>query len=67
MAPPLERREFLLGTLAMAIPDPAPKYRIIDPHVHVWVNNPHYPWAKDPQASDVRHRLARSRSANNLS
>lgn len=47
MAPALERRQFLLGTLAMAIPHPTPKYRIIDPHVHVWVNDPHYPWAKE--------------------
>ncbi len=25
----------------------APKYRIIDPHVHVWINDPRYPWAKE--------------------
>ncbi len=31
----------------MAIPQPKPKYRIIDPHVHVWVNDPRYPWAKE--------------------
>ena len=24
-----------------------PKYRIIDSHVHVWKNDPKYPWAKD--------------------
>ena len=24
-----------------------PEYRIVDPHVHVWVNDPHYPWAKE--------------------
>jgi len=23
------------------------RYRIIDPHVHVWKNDPKYPWAKD--------------------
>ena len=22
-------------------------YRIVDPHVHVWVNDPAYPWAKE--------------------
>jgi len=22
-------------------------YRIVDPHVHVWINDPHYPWAKE--------------------
>ena len=33
-----------------------PQYRIIDPHVHVWVNNPAYPWAKEtaePPKSDA--------------
>jgi L-fuconolactonase len=25
----------------------APHYRIIDPHVHVWANNPTYPWARE--------------------
>ena len=24
-----------------------PKYRIIDPHVHVWKSDPKYPWAKE--------------------
>jgi predicted TIM-barrel fold metal-dependent hydrolase len=47
MSAPLDRREFLLGTLAMATAYPAPKYRIIDPHVHVWVNDPHFPWPKE--------------------
>lgn len=47
MAPPLNRRELLLGTLGAAVPDPVLKYRIIDPHVHVWVNDPRYPWAKE--------------------
>ncbi|HWB84147.1 MAG TPA: amidohydrolase family protein [Bryobacteraceae bacterium] len=31
------------------------KYRIIDPHVHVWINDPRYPWAKEtanPPAKD---------------
>ncbi len=31
----------------MALPKPALKYRVLDPHVHVWVNDPHYPWAKE--------------------
>jgi predicted TIM-barrel fold metal-dependent hydrolase len=26
---------------------PAPGYRIVDPHVHVWINDPQYPWAKE--------------------
>ena len=64
MAPPFERREFLLGTLAMAIPHPTPKYRIIDPHVHVWVNDPHYPWAKGDYGAtqEGRHALDASRT-----
>ncbi|HET7215530.1 MAG TPA: amidohydrolase family protein [Terriglobia bacterium] len=31
----------------MALPKPAPKYRILDPHVHVWLNDPRYPWARE--------------------
>lgn len=31
----------------MAVPKPALKYRILDPHVHVWANDPHYPWARE--------------------
>src|SRR5260370_42340214 len=52
------RRDFLLtaagaaAVLATASPGPAmnaepPALRIIDPHVHVWKNDPHYPWPKD--------------------
>lgn len=41
------RREFLLGTVTLSLTGGAPKYRIIDPHVHVWVNDPRYPWAKE--------------------
>ncbi len=56
----MNRREFSLGTVAMAVQAAAEehhsaKYRIIDPHVHVWVRDPHYPWApetKDPPDSD---------------
>src|SRR5215471_12984556 len=31
----------------MASPQTAPGYRILDPHVHVWINDPQYPWAKE--------------------
>jgi len=34
----------------------APLYPIIDPHVHVWINDPAYPWAKetaDPPKHDA--------------
>lgn len=52
----MQRREFMAGALALAVPYPTPKYRIIDPHVHVWVNDPRYPWAKEtttPPAKDA--------------
>src|SRR5689334_7977078 len=39
----LSRRGFLGATMAAALPG----YRIIDPHVHVWKRDPHYPWAKE--------------------
>jgi L-fuconolactonase len=35
---------------------PVSSYRIIDPHVHVWANDPGYPWAKeihDPPKHDA--------------
>jgi predicted TIM-barrel fold metal-dependent hydrolase len=38
----MRRRDFVLGAIAMNA-----SYRIIDPHVHVWVNDPRYPWAKE--------------------
>ena len=43
----MTRRELLLGTVAMSLAQAAPKYRIIDPHVHVWINDPRYPWAQE--------------------
>jgi len=30
-------------------------YRIIDPHVHVWVNDPAYPWAKETTRPPARN------------
>jgi predicted TIM-barrel fold metal-dependent hydrolase len=52
----MNRREFSFAAVAMALPgsasgNPIPSYRIIDPHVHVWVNDPHYPWA--PETKDA--------------
>jgi hypothetical protein len=29
---------------ASVTPSPPPAPKIIDPHVHVWVNDPRYPW-----------------------
>jgi len=51
----MNRREFAIGGLAMAVPATALKYRIIDAQVHVWINDPHYPWAaetKNPPKED---------------
>jgi predicted TIM-barrel fold metal-dependent hydrolase len=47
------RRDVLKSAVAAAVP-PTP-YRIIDSHVHVWKNDPRYPWApetKTPPAED---------------
>lgn len=54
MAQQINRREMLLGTVAFAARLPVPQYRIIDPHVHVWVNDPRYPWAKQTTAPPNR-------------
>ncbi|MCC6589538.1 MAG: amidohydrolase [Bryobacterales bacterium] len=46
-------RRDLLKTAAMAavpphaVPPQNKRYRIIDPHVHVWKKDPRYPWAKE--------------------
>ena len=45
MLPNLTRREVLAGAAAMAAP--SSKFRIVDPHVHVWKKDPRYPWAKE--------------------
>lgn len=50
MAPPINRRELLLGSLAAAASQLVPPNRIIDPHVHVWINDPRYPWAIETKA-----------------
>jgi L-fuconolactonase len=41
----VNRREWLVAVAAAAAA--RPNYRIIDPHVHVWVRDPKYPWAKE--------------------
>jgi L-fuconolactonase len=51
----MNRREFSFGAMAMAAQTTAPKYRIIDAQVHVWINDAHYPWAaetKNPPKED---------------
>jgi predicted TIM-barrel fold metal-dependent hydrolase len=70
MTSPINRREFLLGTVALALPSPSPKYRIIDPHVHVWVNDPRYPWPKEttnpPEKDATPSMLLKLMKANDV-
>src|SRR6266849_2359525 len=40
-------RRAALGALAASATLGIEKYRIIDPHVHVWKRDPKYPWAKE--------------------
>jgi hypothetical protein len=42
---PMTRRDCI--ALAIAAPLAGQSGRIIDPHVHVWKNDPRYPWAKE--------------------
>jgi predicted TIM-barrel fold metal-dependent hydrolase len=44
----LTRREVFQVALAAAMP----KYRIIDPHVHVWKHDPRYPFAQGQKVPD---------------
>ena len=71
MAPQRNRREVVLGALGLAAPDLTPKYRILDPHVHVWVRNPRYPWAKEttvpPTKDATPEMLLALMKANNVS
>jgi len=48
MLPNLTRRQALLAVAgASTLAAQSRKYRIIDPHVHVWKKDPKYPWAKE--------------------
>lgn len=40
----MNRRDSVFASVAMAVPETAPEYRAIDAQVHVWINDPHYPW-----------------------
>src|SRR5579872_6343827 len=65
------RREFLLSSIAAALPRPAAGYRIVDAHVHVWVaNDPQYPWPKEtknpPQKSATPSMLMELMQANHV-
>ncbi len=57
----MTRREFSLASVALAASIPSAKYRIVDAQIHVWANDPHYPWApgtKDPPKEDRTPAMA---------
>jgi L-fuconolactonase len=65
------RREFLAGAAGLSAGLGAPAtYRIIDPHVHVWKNDPRYPWAKEttnpPQTDATPEMLLALMKANGV-
>jgi L-fuconolactonase len=77
----ISRRELLesavaAGTMALfpqqgcALSEHSPSLRIIDPHVHVWKNDPHYPWPKElsnpPRDDALPSTLLRLMSANGV-
>ena len=52
----LTRRALVTLASSAMLEAQKPKYRIIDPHVHVWKHDPRYPWAKEttkPPAKDA--------------
>ena len=57
----MTRREFFVAGLAMAATGPASKYQIVDAQIHVWINDPRYPWAagtKNPPAENRTPEMA---------
>jgi predicted TIM-barrel fold metal-dependent hydrolase len=66
----MNRRDFLAGALVMALPGTTPKFRILDPHVHVWVNDPRYPWAREttdpPKDNEIPSMLLELMKANGV-
>ena len=57
----MTRREFSLAGLAMAASTPASKHQIVDAQIHVWTNDPRYPWAagtKDPPTDNRTPEMA---------
>jgi len=66
----MNRRELLFAALGTGLPEAKLKYRILDPHVHVWVNDPHYPWAKEatdlPQHDATPQMLLELMKANGV-
>jgi predicted TIM-barrel fold metal-dependent hydrolase len=41
----MTRREFSFAGVAMAVSGTTAKYDIVDAQIHVWINDPRYPWA----------------------
>jgi L-fuconolactonase len=66
----MKRREFLAASLVMVPAGPASPFRILDSQVHVWVNDPRYPWAKEtkhpPRSNATPEMLLRLMSANGV-
>jgi predicted TIM-barrel fold metal-dependent hydrolase len=64
------RRRAFLAAAAMSRLKAAPKYRIIDPHVHVWKRDPRYPFAKEttrpPQFDATPEMLLELMKANGV-
>jgi predicted TIM-barrel fold metal-dependent hydrolase len=57
----MTRREFSFASLALAVPELPAKYRVVDAQIHVWINDPHYPWApgtKNPPKEDRTPAMA---------
>jgi len=56
----MNRREFALGTLAMAVPMAAQehKYSIIDAQIHVWINDSAVPFCPGNKQAARRERDA---------
>ena len=51
MGTEFSRRRLLAGGLGLGTGGAARSaYRIIDPHVHIWVHHPKYPWAKETKS-----------------
>ena len=65
----LTRRQALAALASPAMS--SPKYAIIDPHVHVWKRDPHYPWAKEttqpPEKDATPEMLLELMRANGVS
>src|SRR3984893_7819068 len=52
----MTRREFSLAGLAMAASVPGSKYQIVDAQIHVWINDPRYPWAAGTKNPPTENR-----------